>query len=450
MAAKQTGSARSKLIGRVAAYVAFTLVIVMSAVFLARHDYRVSVSEISALPRIFETQSHALDAQHAEYSVDAEADAIAETSQKETRPVALPVLPDDFVTRAEDYLTVAYAKESEKKAELLFEAARETKAQLEELFGYPVLNGVTVRLARSAQEMFTLVPQGSRPPGYASGLAYSSRSLILLTERPRYPNAQYNLEEVFRHELAHIALHDAIGRAAVPRWFNEGVAVVASGESELSRVRALFTASVSGNLFPLRDLTKSFPGNGTRASQAYAQSADFIRFLLQSGEDHRFAALVQRLVKGQKFNAAVADAYASNLEILEADWRKQLDQRFSIWPVLLGGSFVWAFAIGLFFLAYFKRRRRTRLKLAQWAEQEARDALKLLLLRQQLQLSTQRTSSGSSEFRETRSRQPENSNPANLAAAAKLDKAVAQVSVTSSDAPPVLYVDPRGDRHTLH
>jgi hypothetical protein len=447
------GRVKPGLIRRGTAFVFLAILLLVGAFSLERLGYGITGGEFTKLSQWMIPQSQTFEGDHLAEATSADQLSVTTTGERQKDPVPLPALPDEFVTRTEGYMTLSYARGSEKKAEALFAQARESKVALEELFGRSVLKKVQVRLARSASEMFSLVPLTSRPPRYASGLAYSQRGLILLTESPRYPNVHYQLDEVFRHELAHIALHDAIGRAAVPRWFNEGIAVVSSGEAELSRVQSLFTASVSGNLFALRELTHNFPGNGTRASQAYAQSADFIRFLLQAGESHRFAALIKRLVNGQEFESALADAYASPLEVLEAEWHHQLEQRFSIWPVLLGGSLVWAFAIGLFFVAYFKRRRRTRLKLAQWAQQEAQDALELLVLKQKLAPSPPRESLETAEFTSVHGREPENVNPRALSENPKgetIPAVIGQAGPSIPESAPVMYVDTRGDHHTLH
>jgi hypothetical protein len=216
-----------------------------------------------------------------------------------------------------------------------------------------------------------MAPEGTRFPKYAAGVAYSELGLVLLTSAPRYPGAHHDLPEVFRHELAHIALHDAVSRDNIPRWFNEGFAVHASGEEETARLQALWTAAVSENLIPFDKLARGFPADATAASVAYAQAADMVRFLLRSGEEHRFRALIRRIASGQTFEDALSDAYATNMYTLETQWREDVAQRYTFWPVLFGGSLIWVLAIGLLVLGYVRRRRRADRKLARWAQEEA-------------------------------------------------------------------------------
>lgn len=283
----------------------------------------------------------------------------------------MPPVPEGFSTFDGGWLQIAYHPSLAARVRVLQDQADEVRADLIGRLGREVLTRVHVRVGRTAGEMETLAPDGTQFPKYASGVAYSELGLVLLTAAPRYPGAHHDLPEVFRHELSHIALHDAVSRENVPRWFNEGFAVHASGEAETSRLQALWTAAVSDNLIPFRKLSRGFPSDATTASVAYAQAADMVRFLLRSGEEHRFRALIRRMAGGQTFEQALEDAYSTNMIALETQWRENVAQRYTFWPVLLGGSLIWIVAIGLLVMGYVRRKHRADKKLARWAQEEA-------------------------------------------------------------------------------
>jgi hypothetical protein len=280
-------------------------------------------------------------------------------------------LPEDFARLDAGWLQLEYHPSVSPQARQLAAGAESARDALRTLLGRPVLDRVVVRLARTPGEMESLAPGGARLPKYAAGVAFSELGLVLLSEAPRYPGERHDLGEIFRHELAHVALHDAVDRRSVPRWFNEGVAVYASGEGEMHRVQTLWTATVSGNLIPLAELERGFPSGSERASVAYAQAADFVRFLLARGEEHRFRALVERLAAGAPFERALADSYQSDAFSLEREWQKSLARRYTFWPILLGGSSLWVVGAGLVVVGYVRRRGRARRKLAAWAREEA-------------------------------------------------------------------------------
>lgn len=301
-----------------------------------------------------------------------------------TKAIGQP--PADFSRLDVGWLVVEYHPSLAVAARRLSEAGEDARQELQTLLGKPVLGRVLARLGRTAGEMELLAPPGARLPRYAAGVAFSEQGLILLTATPRHPGERHDLVEAFRHELAHVALHEAVGRDRVPRWFNEGFAVHTSGEAETARIQALWTATVADTLIPLDRLGQSFPEGDTEASVAYAESADFIRFLLKGGQEHRFADLLTRLREGQAFEAAISDAYGSTAFVLERDWKRDLAKRYTFWPVLFGGSLVWVLGLVLLVLGYMKRRERARQKLLTWAREEAaedaRRELALAVLRQ--------------------------------------------------------------------
>src|SRR5688500_5533951 len=181
----------------------------------------------------------------------------------------------------------------------LIEDATVIRRELNERLGFPALTRVRVDVARTPGEMTTLAPAEAPFPDYAAGVAYSELGLVLLTIAPVHPTDQHDLVQVFRHELAHIALNDAVAGHHVPRWFNEGFAVLASGETSFQRLQALWTATVADTLIPLERLDRSFPADESTASVAYAESVDVVRFLVREREQYRFHGLVERLRGGE-------------------------------------------------------------------------------------------------------------------------------------------------------
>jgi hypothetical protein len=258
-----------------------------------------------------------------------------------------------------------------------------TRAELTEWLGQPVLSEVRVAVARTPGEMATLAPPNAPYPDYAAGVAYPEIGLVLLTVKPVHPNSDHELNEVFRHELAHIALEDAVSGRPIPRWFNEGFAVLASGETSYVRLHTLWTATVADNLLTLGQLERSFPAEENEANVAYAQAADVVRFLVRREEQHRFRGLVSRLRDGETMDSALLNSYGEETATLESEWREEVAKRYTFWPVLFSGSVIWAGTLGLFMLGWRRRRKKAAATLAQWERDEAAedDARRRLALR---------------------------------------------------------------------
>ncbi|HEU4583485.1 MAG TPA: peptidase MA family metallohydrolase [Polyangiaceae bacterium] len=290
--------------------------------------------------------------------------------------VPLPPAPEGFNTYDGGWLKVAFPPSVRHRVQPLIHDADAFRQRMRELFGHPVLEQVYLRVARTPGEMATLAPPDNPFPKYAEGVAYPGIGLVLLTIEPLHPNSVSELGEVFQHELAHVALYDALNGQHVPLWLNEGFAIHLSGESTLTRWQTLSTATLSDTLLPLSQLEWRFPDDLVQTPIAYAESADVVRHLLRTRYTQRFVAMLHRVRGGQAFEAAMLDAYGFQVygigaNSLEDEWRRDVAKRYTFWPVLFSGSMLWIGVLGLFTVGYFKNRSKQRLTLERWAIEEA-------------------------------------------------------------------------------
>jgi hypothetical protein len=290
--------------------------------------------------------------------------------------VQLPPTPEGFNTYDGGWLKVAFPPSVRHRVQPLIHDADAFRERLRDLFDYPVLEHVSVRVARTPGEMATLAPPDSPFPKYAAGVAYPGIALVLLSIEPLHPNSVQDLGEVFYHELAHVALNEALDGRHVPLWLNEGFAIHLSGESMLDRQQSLLMATLSETLLPLTQLDWRFPDDIVQTPIAYAQSADVVRHLLRTRYSERFVAMLHRVRGGQSFESAMLDAYGFAVygigaNSLEDEWRREVAKRYSFWPVLFSGSMLWIGVLGLFTIGYFKTRSKQRLTLERWALEEA-------------------------------------------------------------------------------
>jgi peptidase MA superfamily protein len=304
-------------------------------------------------------------------AVSALPSSVADAPRTARGALRMPAVPVGFNSYDGGWIRFVYHPSSRERVQPLIAQADAVRHELIERLGFPALTEVRVEIARTPGEMATFAPAGAPYPDYAAGVAYSEIGLVLLSLTPVHAGTEQDLGEVFRHELAHVALHDAVNGQPIPRWFNEGFAVLASGETSFTRMRTMLMANVGGSLIPLHDIERSFPNDETQAQVAYAEAVDVVRFLIRREDVHRFHALIQNMRDGAAFDKAVLTAYSVDLTTLELEWRDDVSRRYTFWPILLSGTGFWAVALGIFVWAWRRRRRRDRLTLQQWAREEA-------------------------------------------------------------------------------
>jgi hypothetical protein len=297
--------------------------------------------------------------------------SVADAPQTGNGVLRMPPLPAGFNSYDAGWVRFVYHPSSRERVQPLIAQAEAVRHDLTERLGFPVLSQVRVEVARTPGEMATFAPSGAPYPEYAAGVAYAELGLVLLSLTPVHAASEHDLGEVFRHELAHVALYDALNGQLVPRWFNEGFAMFASGESSFARMKTLAMSTIGGSLIPLADLERGFPNEETQALVAYAEAADVLRFLVRREDVHRFRSLITELRAGKALDQAALDAYGVELSTLEFEWREDASRRYTIWIFLLSGSFVWVLALGVFVWAWRRRKRRDKLVLKRWAREEA-------------------------------------------------------------------------------
>jgi len=140
-------------------------------------------------------------------------------------------------------------------------------------------------------------------------------------------------------------------------------------------MRTLWTATVAGNLQRLDRLSNGFPNRPHRVNVAYAQSADMVGFLRsEEGDVAAFHDLIDYMGEGMPFEDAVQTAYGAPLHYLERQWRDRLRERFTAVPLLLSGTGLWVLASLLLMIAWVRRRRDNRARLAEMEAAELAEA----------------------------------------------------------------------------
>lgn len=286
---------------------------------------------------------------------------------------ALPEPPAGFTTRTVGTVTFEHHALAASTLASLIDGADASWARVCRELGADAATPLRVRVGRSPEEMAALAPEGAPPPPYAVGVAYPALGVVLLTLSAPDTWERPDLAAVFTHELAHVATHRATGGRGVPRWLDEGIAIHVAGERSLERVQVLWEGTVGGRLIALDDLSESFPARPTQVSLAYAESADFVAWILRRSPDgpDKLRAMLGRISRGQSFEEAVRQTWSLGIGQLELEWRSALSERYGMLPLLLGSGLAWAIVGVLVVLAWVRRRRDSRVTLERWEREEA-------------------------------------------------------------------------------
>ena len=212
------------------------------------------------------------------------------------------------------------------------------------------LGALRLIVASDSQD-FAALTRG-RLPSWGAGAAFPGGHTIVLRADAG------DVTGTLRHELAHLALHQAV-RGRVPLWFDEGYATVAAGQWDLFDRLGLNLAVARGAIPGLRDLDGELRASRISADAAYALAASAVLELARRNPTGTLTPLFDRLEAGVGFGDAVLATTGLPLDRFDEVWRRSVRTRFGLVAWTFGAG-IWVAMAMLLLVAYESRRRRDR------------------------------------------------------------------------------------------
>jgi hypothetical protein len=190
---------------------------------------------------------------------------------------------------------------------------------------------------------------------------------------------------VFRHELAHLALHEALGELP-PRWFDEGYASYAAGEWGRDELLATNVALALGPMPSLGGLDSGFYRGASTAEASYALAYRAVAELAALDPERGLTLFFAHWRETGSFDQAVRQAYGVTAVAFEQRWQTRTRRRYGALAAVTDVTVASALFLALLLPLWVARRRRDRRRFARMvaadeaAERRAREsALELLL-----------------------------------------------------------------------
>ena len=226
---------------------------------------------------------------------------------------------------------------------------------------------ISVQLATESSEW------AKRVSPWVAGFALAGSDTVVIfpSRSPSYPDR--TLDDVLRHEVAHVLISRASSRRPVPRWFNEGLAMSAEREWKFRDKTQLFFELVSGSRESLSTLDQLFQGTQRDQTRAYLLSGAFVGGLLNENGETAAGRILQGVADGNSFESAFADVIGRSTAAAESDfWKSQ--RVWTSWiPVLFSQEVLWMAVTVLALLAIYRRRRRSAAIRKRWDEEDGPD-----------------------------------------------------------------------------
>ena len=205
---------------------------------------------------------------------------------------------------------------------------------------------------------------------WTAGFAISNAGLIVLfpSRSPVYPHD--TLEDVLRHEVAHVLIGRAAGGLPVPRWFHEGLAVAVERPWDFEDQSRLVWELIAGPRLTVPEIDALFDGGQGAQSRGYSLSAALVRDLIRQHGAAAPAAILRQVAQRVPFERAVATVAGRTIESVAGGfWDRQ--RVWTVWlPYATSGSAFWIGVIVLAAAAVWRRRRHSAVIRRRWEAEE--------------------------------------------------------------------------------
>jgi len=224
---------------------------------------------------------------------------------------------------------------------------------------------IHVELAPESSEVARRIPQ------WISGFAVAASGIVVIfpARSPGYPNT--SLEDVYRHEIAHVLIWRAAGGQPIPRWFDEGLAMAAERERRFQDQTQLFYQLVGSSRTTLNELNGLFSRGQNDQIRAYALAGAIVDDVFQRYGPSACREILMRMNGGEDFDQSFKAVTGLTPENLDAEfWQRQ--RIWTIWVPILGSStMLWSVITIIALLAIYMRRKRNRQIEAEWAKEDS-------------------------------------------------------------------------------
>jgi hypothetical protein len=199
---------------------------------------------------------------------------------------------------------------------------------------------------------------GPSAPEWGAAIATPTDGRIVM-QGSRASSAAGDPRATLRHELAHLALHEVLGDLP-PRWFDEGYASFAAGETGRDDVLATNIALVFRGVPPLDSLDGFFARGESDAQTGYALARSAVAAIAALDPAHGLSLFFRYWHDTQSMEQAMRSAYGLTGAAFEERWRAGTRRRYGALALFADVSFAAGILLAVVWPFWLVRRRRDR------------------------------------------------------------------------------------------
>lgn len=229
-----------------------------------------------------------------------------------------------------------------------------------------------IYLAQTKSEFYQ-VTRGT-VPRWAGGVATPGENKIVV-KSPQFFGQGVPLETLTLHEITHLLVHQATDGNYIPRWLNEGLCVVLSGEARTGSLARLGRAAAAKRLMGLPRVDDVLRFSAHDADLACAESRSAAEYLVDRFEWQAVRDLLSYVKDGMEFDEAFYLSTGVGYETWQVEWIEYAEQRY-LWVMFLDiDNMIWILIVlfGVVVMTFVFVRQRMQIRKMKDEEDEYGD-----------------------------------------------------------------------------
>jgi len=266
---------------------------------------------------------------------------------------------------------ILYAPAQENLAQTSAEQILKTVREIQQMLDFTPQQPFLVVIAdnESVYHHFT----GRSSPKWSAGITDYTTGSIVLKSPKLGKTTLWDYDETLRHEIAHIVIGQNVNPIRLPRWLNEGLAMVIAGQHSMGQMYTLAQNVVHKNLISLTDIEQLLRFSRDKASLGYAESQSAVQYIVKEFPENTLKHVLQKMHNSDlSWEKSFSEVTGLSQFYFEQHWRAYLEHHYKWLSVVSSETWIWFLFPLLAILAWLSIKWRNHRKMQQWQEEEDR------------------------------------------------------------------------------
>ncbi|HDL19315.1 MAG TPA: hypothetical protein ENH29_09695 [Bacteroidetes bacterium] len=282
-----------------------------------------------------------------------------------------PLFSADWQVMRNDSVRIFYARGNRFVAETTLQTTDKALAEITARLKIPFSGEVNIFLAEDEKSWQKLT--NKKVPEWSQAVTKPEVGIVYVSLAKK--NGK-ELPVVLRHELVHVLIGKNFSPGIIPRWFEEGVAMIISGENFSNYISTLSKANLTNSLLTLPEIENVLRFQQSKANLAYAESYFSVKMIVDALGWDALSDILKKTRKYNRWERAFDDVLEMNQESFQWHVFKEVGKKYRWNFIFQSDIFFWVILPFIAIIAFIFVRIRNYRTYRRWEEDEMEAAAK--------------------------------------------------------------------------